>query len=69
MEAVDEAAARLASRNVPSASSSAAVGGAGGVVPRRLFLSRKCMNVDFRTVWCVVKYGGCKGGRELVDQC
>ena len=43
MEAVDEAAARLASRSVPSASSSAAVGGAGGVVPRRLFLARNCM--------------------------
>ena len=43
VDAEKEAAARLASRSIPAASSGAAVGVVGGVVPRRLFLARNCM--------------------------
>ena len=43
VEAEHEAAARVASRSVLPASSSAAVGVAGGVVPRRLFVQGRCV--------------------------
>ena len=53
-EAEDEAAARLASGSIPPvnlpASSSAAVDVVGGVISRRLFVPRKCVQVVCKVV-------------------